>query len=84
MNISFSVLSPPLIRHASHSPSFAPDAESQVRSSPTPLHGVPTLPAAHATGVHRLMALCGVFERRVTVSGSGDPSAATPLLYSEQ
>src|SRR6185369_1126704 len=87
MNISFWVLSPPVIRHASQKPSFAFKLESQVRSSPTPLHAAPTLPDTQAIGLHRPIvpwALVGTSEARVTRSTSGVPSSFTPLLYKEQ
>jgi hypothetical protein len=81
MNISFSVLSPPVIEQASHDPSRAPGDESQRRSSP--VQGAPTFPATHAMGWH-WKPCGGTCEARVTVVGSGEPSAATPLLYSDQ
>ena len=84
MNISFSVLSPPVIRHASHTPSPAPGEESHVALSLEPLHAAPTFPATHATGEQTPMpasyALSGTFDARVTVSGLGEPSSAWPLL----
>ena len=39
----------------------------------------PIRPAAQATGSHWLSALGGVVDRRFTVSGSGEPSAARPF-----
>jgi len=83
MNISFSVLSPPVMGHASHEPSFAPGAESQLRSSALPAHGAPTFPAVHAVGV-QWKPCGGTWDARVTTVGSGDPSVATPLLYNDQ
>ena len=84
MNISFSVLSPPVMRQASQEPSFAPGAESQVRSSPTPLQAAPIRPETQAIGLQPRMSSrrsgAGMREARVTVSGSGEPSGATPLL----
>ena len=86
MNISFSVLSPPVMRQASQSPSPAPGDESQLASSSTPAQAAPMLPAEHAIGLQRptvCEALTGTREARVTVSGFGEPSSLTPLLYSE-
>src|SRR5262245_19733839 len=51
MNISFCVLSPPVMLQASQNPSLAPSLESQTRSSPTPLQGAPTLPETQAIGL---------------------------------
>ena len=86
MNISFSVLSPPLIAQASHKPSFALGAESQVWLSPTPYaRGADLAGGARGRRARRrIRALAGMRESRVTASGSGEPSGATPLLYSEQ
>ncbi len=83
MNISFSVLSPPVMGHASHEPSPALGDESHRRSSPTPEQGTPTFPETHAVGV-QWNPCGGTCDARVTVVGSGEPSAVTPLLYSEQ
>ena len=47
MNISFSVLSPPVIGHASQTPSPRPGAESQSRSVVQEAGGF-ILPATHA------------------------------------
>ena len=41
-------------------------------------------PATHATGVQWIGELGGMCDARVTRFGSGDPSAATPLLYRAQ
>jgi hypothetical protein len=81
-NISFSVVGPPVMGQASQRPSPAPGLESQDAPSSDPLHGAPTLPATHATGVHDVRS--GMREALVTLSGSGDPSGATPLLYTAQ
>src|SRR5262249_61702774 len=80
MTSSSSVPPPPVMRHASHTPSRAPGLESQVASV---AHDAPILPAVQATGWHR-KPCGGTCEARVTVVGSGVPSAATPVLYSEQ
>src|SRR4029453_5518177 len=81
-NISFSVLSPPVMLQASQKPSPAPGDESQAASSSAPLHGAPILPATQATGLHFPMnsALAGTREARVTCSMFGEPSSLTPLL----
>src|SRR5689334_2272295 len=87
-NISFCVLSPPVIGQASQSPSPAPGDESQLASSSAPLHAAPTLPATQPTGLHVPptvpWALGGMRDRRVTSSTSGEPSGLTPLLYVPQ
>src|SRR5215470_8791267 len=79
-NISFSVLSPPVIAHASHQPSPAPGVESQ---SVSWVHGSATLPSTHATGVHLPIyccALSGTRDARVTRLTFGSPSIPSPLL----
>ena len=81
------MLSPPVMRQASQSPSPAPGDESQVASSSAPSHAAPIFPATHAIGLQRPIvydALTGTRDARVTNSGSGEPSGLTPLLYSEQ
>ena len=90
MNISFSVLSPPTIGQASHTPSFLPDTESQSRSVVHAAGGF-ILPATHAQGCAVVAGgqwigeFGGMCDARVTSVGSGDePSPATPLLYSAQ
>src|SRR2546425_5006227 len=85
MNISFSVLSPPRIGQASHTPSFTPDLESQ-SGSVVQVAGGFIFPATHFTGVQceNAGALGGTCEARVTRVASGDPSAVTPLLNSAQ
>src|SRR5262245_6772126 len=83
-NISFSVLSPPVMWQASQTPSPDPDDESQ---SALPVHGAAILPATQATGVHLPMDCCatgGTREARVTVSTLGESSAFRPLLYVAQ
>ena len=88
MNISFSVLSPPVIGHASHSPSPAPGDESQVASSSAPLHAAPTRPAVHATGLHVPptcpAAVTLTRDRRVTCDGSGTSPSPSPFSYVPQ
>ena len=81
-NISFSVVGPPVIGQASQKPSPAPGLESQDAPSLSPLQAAPVLPETHATGVHVVRS--GKREYRVTASGSGEPSGATPLLYTAQ
>src|SRR5262249_45580992 len=84
MNISFSVLSPPVIGQASQSPSPAPGVESHVALSAAPLHAARTLPATHATGLHLMGEVGGMRDRRVTASGFGEPSSFMPLLNTPQ
>ena len=79
MNISFSVLSPPVIGQASHTPSLAPGAESQSRSRRHAAGGF-IFPATHAIGVQWIGEFGGMCDARVTRLGSGDPSTVTPLL----
>lgn len=79
-NISFSVVAPAVIGQASHQPSPAPGVESQLASSPVPVHGSPTRPSTHATGRHVVRS--GIVERRVTRRRSKPPSGSTPLLKS--
>ena len=90
MNISFSVLSPPTIGQASHTPSFFPDAVSQSLLVTQEAGGF-ILPATHAQGCAVVAGgqwigeFGGMCDARVTSVGSGDePSPATPLLYSAQ
>src|SRR5436309_14543512 len=86
MNISFSVLSPPVIGQASHTPLFAPGTESQSRSV-LQLAGGFIFPATHFTGLQKEHdgAFGGTCDARVTRVRSGDtPSAASPLLYTAQ
>ena len=85
MNISFSVLSPPTIWHASQMPSRALGPVSQPRSV-LQLAGGFIFPATHCSGVQceKDGALGGTCEARVTSVGSGDPSDVTPLLYGAQ
>ena len=86
MNISFSVLSPPVIRQASQSPSPLPVDESQVASSFSPVQARPTAPSfTQAIGLQEpsdpgALALSGTREARVTFSTLGEPSGFTPLL----
>src|SRR5581483_5926020 len=75
-NISFSVVTPAVIGHASHTPSPAPGDESQLAPSAAPLHAAPTFPATHATGLHVVRS--GIVERRVTSRRSGEPSSLSP------
>src|SRR5437763_16312753 len=84
MNISFSVLSPPVIGQASQTPSLRPGAESQSWLVLQAAGGF-IFPATHAIGLHLIGEFGGMCEARVTSVGSGDtPSAATPSLYSAQ
>ena len=83
-NISFCVLSPPVMRQASHRPSPAPGEVSQVALSFLPLQASPTAPSlTQAVGLQRpsdCCALVGTREARVTFSTLNEPSSFTPLL----
>src|SRR4030095_12874752 len=78
-NISFSVLSPPVMLQASQNPSPDPDDESQ---SAFVVQDAPILPATQATGVHLPMYCCatgGTREARVTASPLGGRASVLPL-----
>lgn len=76
-NISFSVVTPAVILHASLQPSPAPGELSHAASSSSPAHGAPMFPAAHATGLHEVD--CGILDARVTVAGSIVPRPGSSL-----
>src|SRR5829696_7145810 len=77
-NISSSLVTPPVMGHASHMPPPDPGDASQAAWSVFPAHGAPMRPSAHATGSQ--VDRAGFLERRVTAPTSGKPSRVTPLL----